>query len=139
MELCPDIWKNTAFLSQFLKNWKPDNQNISLERITFDVANILDVKTCTLYTMNKFATNLYENLLCGVSAEDLKQQLKNLGLFPQNFDLFIKTLQTKGFLSAKTPAKRAEIKASFAKEDKCKLSVLEYAETETIELINERS
>lgn len=139
LELCPDIKKNTAFLRKFLDSWKPCIQKIKTPRImtdiTFNLANILDAQTCTLYSMNKFTSNLYENLLKGVSVANLRQNLEANDILPQNFDLFLEVLKKKSFWEEKKFTALPEINLTFAREDKCKLSIVEYAATGHIELI----
>ena len=143
--LCRDIAGNTEYLRNFLNGFDFNaRKGIPTDKvmvdITFDLANILDSSTCTLYAMNKFATNVYENLLQGVSKEDIWQKLapfesenKNL---KEEFDVLVKAVREKGFIQdgVDVPAD-FEIKAEFAKECGFKFSLLEYAEKETIELI----
>lgn len=138
MELCPNIQKNTEFLREFLELWKPLAQNVKAPRImtdiTFDLANILDSETYTLYSMNKFSTNLYENLLQGISPSNLRQNLEQKGILPRDFDIFLKILKEKFFWKEKNSATLPNVNLAFAREDKCKLSIVEYAATGNIEL-----
>ncbi len=143
--LCHDIQKNTAFLRDFLQNFsakKLENQKIDkvMVDITFDLANILDTETCTIYSMNKFSTNIYENLLNGVKKEEISAALQNVfdeqaGL-SEAFDKFVKTLFDKGFIiNTEGSWKEPKINLDFAKEDKYRLSIWEYTGTKAQELI----
>ena len=144
--LCRNIAGNTEYLRNFLSGFDFNKRKgIPTDKvmvdITFDLANILDSESSTLYSMNKFATNVYENLLQSVSKEEIWQKLQPFESENENlkeeFDLFVKVISEKGFIQKgiDMPADFA-INAEFAKECNFKLSVLEFAENKTIELIN---
>ena len=144
INLCNDINKNTEFLREFAKNYQDKKSNINVENIlvdiTFDIANILDTETFTIYTMNKFATAIYENLLKGISKENIIQAMSTIKEVPLSIvnevDKLIEFLNQKGLLENITPTnKRAYINPEFVEESHYKLSVLEFNEIETVELI----
>ena len=143
--LCSDIEKNTEFLRDFMNNLeKRERKTITEDKIyldiTFDFANILNSETGIIYSMNKFATNVFENLKRGVSYEAVKEALKQFESENENiirdFDLFTEALEAKGItLPAPVNGVQAEINAEFAKEDNYRLSFAEHAEEEYRELV----
>ena len=143
--LCSDIEKNTEFLRDFMNNLeKRERKTITEDKIyldiTFDFANILNSETGIIYSMNKFATNVFENLKRGVSYEAVKEALKQFESENENvlrdFDLFTEALEAKGItLPAPVNGASAEINAEFAKEDNYRLSFVEHAEEEFRELV----
>ena len=142
--LCNNIQRNTEFLREFLQNLQLDGTgNSATEKvmtdITFDLANILDSENHTIYSLNKFATNLLENLQNGVSAEQIATALQQIkGKNPkidEQFNGFVQVLNTKGFIKPSGITQGLNINWEFAKENNYKLSVLEYAETATNELV----
>ena len=145
--LCHNINANTEYLRDFMNNLDKhaipviDTEKIATD-ITFDLANILNTQTGIIYSMNKFATNLYENLLNGVSKDAIAEALKSYKKYNENiqqeFQLFINALEAKGIfkednLSGKTPV----INNEFAQENEYKLSLIEHAEDEYLQLIKE--
>ena len=105
--LCPDIEKNTEFLRNFMKNIDKRDKKAFLEPeiyqdITFNIASFIDTKTFAIYVMNKFATNIYENLSKGVSIEAILNELKKVPDMPlkiiDNVNLFVQVLKEKHFL-----------------------------------------
>ena len=143
--LCRNIAGNTEYLRSFLNGFDFNKRKgIPTDKvmvdITFDLANILDSESCTLYGMNKFATNVYENLLQGVSKEEIWQKLQPMESENKNlkeeFERLVEVVKQKGFIQDGVDMpENIEINFEFAKECKFRLSVLEYAERETIELI----
>ncbi len=145
--LCHDIEKNTEFLRNFMNHLeKRERKTITEDKIyldiTFDLANILNSETGIIYSMNKFATNVFENLKRGVSQEALKTGLsqyadKNENIL-RDFDLFTEALEAKGIsLPAANQEAKAEINPEFAEENNYKLSFAEHAEEEYRELVKE--
>lgn len=144
--LSPHIAQNTKYLREFLKQEKILTKDIKLPRyildITFDLANILDTKNYTFYSMNKFATNVYEMLLSGVSAQTIAQKLtrwlpKRATLL-EEFNLFIQMVNEHNLLSAltNTYSKTIDLSVDFMAECKYKLSMCVYRTEQTQELIN---
>lgn len=146
--LCRDIAANTEYLRKFLKDFNFNSRKgIPTDKvmvdITFDIANILDSETCTLYDMNKFATNIYENLLCGIPKEDIWQKIepmvaKNANLRAE-FDRLVTVINDYGFIQDGIDMpKNIDINSEFASECQFKLSVWEHAENKTINLITKK-
>lgn len=147
--LCHNIDKNTEFLREFMNNL--DNQpreilnddKIFLD-ITFDIANLLDNETGTIYTMNKFATNVYENMLNGVLPNIISEELQKIPEMNPNIDnelkIFAHTLTDKGmYQPTLTLGAVPNLNLEFAIEDNYKLSMTEFLQDEYIELIKERN
>lgn len=143
--LCRNIAANTEHLRQFLNNFDFNTcKGIPTDKvmidITFDLANILDSDTYTLYSMNKFATNIYENLLRGISKDEIWQKIEPMTAknpkLKSEFDTFVRVINDHGFIQDGIDMpENIEINNEFAAECEFKLSVLEHAEYETIELI----
>ena len=107
--------------------------------ITFDIANIIDSKLGTIYTMNKFATNIYENIIKGISKEEIVTFIEskigqNHGISSQ-IELFEKTLKDLELLNSSFSESKLTLNLDFAKEDKYKISILKFDKEETLELI----
>lgn len=145
LNLCWDIDRNTEFLKEFmnkfntLENTIIETPKIAID-ITFDLANILNTEVGIIYSMNKFATNLYENIINGASIENISNELKHLTQNNENileeFNIFIKELKDKEiFIQSNKSNKKAEINLDFAKEDNYKLSFIEYLQEEYKQLI----
>ena len=145
--LCHDIDKNTEYLREFMNNFdKQEHEIIGLDKIcvdvTFDLANILNSETGIVYSMNYFATNVYENLLKGVSKENILAELKQINGMPEtiekDLDLFINALKEKEILvDIKTTEENATINEAFVIENNYKLSLIEHIEEEYKELVKE--
>ena len=143
--LCRNIAGNTEYLRSFLKDFdfhvrKGIKTDKIMVDITFDLANILDSESYTLYAMNKFATNVYENLLKGVSKEEIWEKIKvfeneNENL-KQEFERLVSVVKERGFIQdgVDVPAD-FEIKSELAEDCAFKFSLKEYAPGEIIELI----
>ena len=106
INLCSDIHKNTQCLKKFLTSYKQKKSTVKVNRIlvdiTFNLANILDTKTFTIYGLNELSTFIYGDLLRGVSKEDIIKKLRrnknlSLGILDQ-LDVLIEILQSKGLL-----------------------------------------
>lgn len=144
--LCRNIDANTEYLRNFLKDFDfSHRKGIPTDKImvdiTFDLANILDSKTYTIYSMNKLATNVYEKLLNGVKKEDIWLSLEPFTVknetLKEEFGLFVDIVQQKGFVqSTSFKAVDPKVDLEFAEECNFKLSLLEFAEKKPIELIN---
>ena len=145
LDLCRNIARNTENLRNFLNKYQPTskdiiNTNRIIVDITFDLANIIDTETYTIYTMNKFATNVYQNLLNGFSEKEIWDRLQQLTnkniLLAKEFEVFMAIIKNRGFLIPQI-SKSAElfIDLNFAAECDFRLSITEFAEHENIELI----
>ena len=147
INLCSDIEKNTELLRKFLKNFKiGKRQKIDegkiLKDITFDIASLIDTKDYTIYVMNKFASNLYQNLLNGFSKDDILNELKKIENMPitivDEFNLFYEVLKQKRFLDNINHIGNINsvyIKPELAFLNKYKLSIIEYRQDIKNELI----
>ena len=145
--LCHNIDANTEFLRDFMNNLdKEENKIIEADKIaidiTFDLANILNTETGIIYSMNEFATNLYENLLNGVSSENIAAALKVFEDKNENIQkelhLFMNALEAKGiFTQSGNSDKLPCINADFAVKNNYKLSFVEHAEEQHRQLIKE--
>lgn len=143
LNLCNNIIKNTEYLKEFLKGYKYKKSTLPVDEmlvdITFDIANIIDSKLGTIYTMNKFATNIYENLIKGISKEEIVTFIEskigqNHGISSQ-IELFEKTLKDLELLNSSFSESKLTLNLDFAKEDKYKISILKFDKEETMELI----
>jgi len=146
--LCHDIEKNTEFLRDFMNNLEKQPREILKDDriftdITFDIANLLDTETGTIYTMNKFATNIYENMLRGVLPNVIAEELKPFSdknpSLESELRIFAHTLADKGmYIPTLTIGTKPDINLDFAEEDNYKLSMTEFLEDKYDELIKER-
>ena len=147
INLCNDIKKNTEFLREFMNDFENRSHKIfeedkMYEDITFDLANILDSENGVIYSMNKFATNVYENLKSGVAYEVISEKLKSFAGMPDdienNLKMFVDALLAEGILkSLKKTSSDVHLNVNFARDDKFKLSCIKYMETESVELVKE--
>ena len=145
LNLCRDIARNTEYLRDFLSKFDFNSRhgiptNRIMVDITFDLANILDTETYTLYHMNKFATNVYENMLRGVPENEIWAAIEPFAAKNPNlrteFDTFVRVIRDHGFIidGVDMPA-NTEISNDFAAECEYRLAVMEYAPDKTINLI----
>ena len=134
--LCHDIERNTVFLRDFMNNWdKQDKTIISAPPvfidITFNLANIIDIQSGTVYTMNTFATNVFENLLNGVRFEDLRKELSLYKEYNENieyeFDLLIKFIQDKNIQLSENKNSNINLNKEFINTDNFKLYITEFS------------
>lgn len=145
--LCSDIERNTIFLKEFMLAWQPNPKNVIdvpniMVDITFELANIIDLKTFTIFSLNKFATNLFENLVNGVPFDVIMLELSKIVSIAPNladeFEKFVKIIKENEFIKYnKDPNARISINWDFAKESQFKLSVLKFDSDKTIDLIME--
>lgn len=143
--LCRDIDANTEYLRTFLKDFDFNSRHgIPIDKvmvdITFDVANILDSQSFTLYRMNEFATNVYENLLRGVPENEIWTKIEPFAAKNPNlraeFETLVRVVQDYGFIQDGIDMPdNTDINPEFATKCEFRLSVQEFAENETIELI----
>lgn len=144
--LCNNILENTRFLKDFMKNYTPEKSDVETPRmlvdITFGIANILDSETGTIFTMNKFATNIYENLINGVSPDtiisELEAKLSREFEFEKQVKNFVQALDEAGLLNQKVQNPNVRLNFDTAAEDKYKLSFLKYDTNKVIELTEEK-
>jgi len=76
------------------------NEEKMFADVTDGIAIIINSETGIYYGMNSFATNVYENIVKGVSAEKLLSELKMLNItgLEENFQEFIKAMVDKEIL-----------------------------------------
>ena len=145
INLCSDIYKNTEFLREFLKNYKEQSIKTKFEDgvfvdITFDIANILDSKTGTIYQMNKFATNVFENLLSGANKNEILEKIKNIKGVDENisllFNIFVKEIDNLSLLK-NSVGKYSEVflKQDLIAESGFELSFKKFGDEGTKELL----
>lgn len=143
LNLCNDIERNTQYLKEFISKYEIKKSTVSIDKmlvdITFDIANILDSENGFIYTMNKFATNIYENLMNGVSQSEIAEYFEtNLKYDIKNqLEQFVNQLKSLGLYDVQNKGLGLSINLDFAREDKCKLSITKYDSKQIIELIKE--
>ncbi len=144
INLCSDIAQNTLCLREFIRQYKTKKSSIRLPKmlvdITFDIANFIDSELGIIYTMNKFATNVYENLINGVAKESIVEFLQSQisHNFKWQVNKLCDTLSSLGLLNhAKQSSAKANINLDFVRENNYNMSFLKYDTQETIELIRE--
>ena len=142
-----DIDKNTDVFSDFLNKFDLNSvSKIGLEKIcvdvTSDISYILNTDSCQFYTMNKFATNIYQNLLNGVSESEILSELLAIPNMPEtikdSFNSFVTVLKDKKIFKKVKPAfKKPDLNIKFIKEDDYKLSLVEFSKRKNNQLIRE--
>ena len=106
--------------------------------ITDGIAIIINSETGIYYGLNAFATNVYENIVRGVSIEDIKEELKNINpdnnAILDNFEAFIKAMTEKEILilSSEDKNETAQIDKNSAKEDNFILELKEYNDAQEL-------
>ena len=110
--------------------------------ITYDLANLINSEKGIVYSMNKFATNVYENLLQGASKESILAELvqfadENVNI-KRDFELMLKALEEKEIYKyIDMNSGEAKINPEFAEENNYRLSIIEHIEEEYRELVKE--
>ena len=106
--------------------------------ITDGIAIIINSETGIYYGLNAFATNVYENIVRGVSIEAIKEELKNINpenkTLLDNFEAFIKAMTEKEILilSSEDKNETAQIDKNSAKEDNFILELKEYNDAQEL-------
>lgn len=106
--------------------------------ITDGIAIIINSETGIYYGLNAFATNVYENIVRGVSIEDIKEELKNINpdnnAILDNFETFIKAMVEKEILilSSEDKNETVQIDKNSAKEDNFILELKEYNDAQEL-------
>lgn len=142
--LCNDINKNTEFLKNYIQHL--DNKKDIcefppvIEDVTFELANFINTQTFTICSMNKFATNIYENLKSGVTRENILTELlllDNISDCEKQLDMFIHVLKDKKLFSflKHDDAAKPFINKDAVIESQHRMSVIEFREDEVEELI----
>lgn len=113
------------------------NEEKMFADITDGIAIIINSETGIYYGMNTFATNVYENIVAGVSIEDIKAEIKKLSDLPadfeDNFKMFIDAMVEKEVLvEADENNAQANIDENLAKEDNYVLELKEYNDAQEL-------
>lgn len=113
------------------------NEEKMFADITDGIAIIINSETGIYYGMNTFATNVYENIVAGVSIEDIKAEIEKLSDLPANFEdnfkMFIDAMVEKEVLvEADENNAQANIDENLAKEDNYVLELKEYNDAQEL-------
>lgn len=113
------------------------NEEKMFADITDGIAIIINSETGIYYGMNTFATNVYENIVAGVSIEDIKAEIEKLSDLPadfeDNFKMFIDAMVEKEVLvKADENNAQANIDENLAKEDNYVLELKEYNDAQEL-------
>ena len=113
------------------------NEEKMFADITDGIAIIINSETGIYYGMNTFATNVYENIVAGVSIENIKAEIEKLSDLPadfeDNFKMFIDAMVEKEILvEAEDNNAQANIYENLAKEDNYVLELKEYNDAQEL-------
>lgn len=156
INLCSDIAQNTQVLRDFIATYKSKRLSTRLNKwlidITFDIANIIDSQSGIIYTMNQVATNVYENLINGVSKESIIATIESkiggtiITKLKWQIAKFVEVLETIGLWrqsTAKTTGAKVasgiNIKFDLLRENNYNISFLKHDRLGTIELVAQES
>lgn len=145
INLCQDIQKNTDCLRDFMKNYENREKKLFIEDeiyvdITFNLAHILNSNTGTVYSMNEFATNIYENLVAGVRKDDILGGLTTIKGMPMNIEdkvnILVSSLVDKGIVKELDFGNEpANINYDIIKKCSYKLEFVEFTENQVKKLV----
>lgn len=113
------------------------NEEKMFADITDGIAIIINSETGIYYGMNTFATNVYENIVAGVSIENIKAEIEKLSDLPadfeDNFKMFIDAMVEKEILvEADDDNAQANIDENLAKDDNYALELKEYNDAQEL-------
>ncbi len=113
------------------------NEEKMFADITDGIAIIINSETGIYYGMNTFATNVYENIVAGVSIENIKAEIEKLSDLPvdfeDNFKMFIDAMIEKEVLvESDDNNAQANIDENLAKEDNYVLELKEYNDAQEL-------
>lgn len=113
------------------------NEEKMFADITDGIAIIINSETGIYYGMNTFATNVYENIVAGVSIENIKTEIEKLSDLPagfeDNFKMFIDAMVEKEILVKTCDSDaQANIDENLAKEDNYVLELKEYNDAQEL-------
>lgn len=101
--------------------------------ITDGIAIIINSETGIYYGMNAFGTQVYENIIQGVSTEKIWDKIKTCGTNEINFKEFIDNLIEKEIIiPAPVFGAEAKFDESIAKEDNFVLEIKEYNDAQEL-------
>lgn len=109
------------------------NEEKMFSDITDGIAIIINSETGIYYGMNAFGTQVYENLINGVSTEKIWEEIRALGAEEDNFKAFIDAMIEKELIvtSDNTNAE-PDINKNIAKEDNFILELKEYNDAQEL-------
>ena len=111
------------------------NEPLMFADIADNIAIVINSETGIYYGMNELSSCLFENLIKGVSVEDIKSGLRTLSAAPadveEQFDAFIKSL-TDNQIIVEGPDNNVsfEIDAQLAQNANFKMEVATYADAQ---------
>ena len=111
------------------------NEDKMFADIADGVAIIINAETGVYYGMNKFGTMVYQNLINGVSAENIIEAIKGWDeKLSDNFSEFMKFLTDNEILITSEASQTAEISLdeAIAKEDEYVLKAQEYLDAQEL-------
>ena len=109
------------------------NENKMFADITDGIAIIINSETGIYYGMNAFGTQIYENLVQGISVEKVWDKVKALGTDEANYKVFVNALiENEILLPASDLDAEAQIDESAAKEDNYILELKEYNDAQEL-------
>ena len=113
------------------------NESKMFADITDGIAIIINSETGIYYGMNSFATNVYENIVAGVSIEKIQAAIEKISDLPadfeENFKMFIDAMIEKEILTEGADVDaQADINFDLAKEDNYALELKEYNDAQEL-------
>ena len=109
------------------------NEEKMFADITDGIAIIINSETGIYYGMNAFGTQVYENIVNGVSTEKIWERIKTLGVQEENFKAFVDAMiRTELIISADSSDFESNIDENVAKEDNFILELKEYNDAQEL-------
>ena len=109
------------------------NENKMFADVTDGIAIVINSETGIYYGMNSFGTQVYENIVNGVSTEKILDVIKSFGAKEDNFKAFIEALIEKDILlPAPNIETELDLDENIAKEDNCILELKEYNDAQEL-------
>lgn len=109
------------------------NENKMFADVTDGIAIIINSETGIYYGMNAFGTQVYENIVNGVSSEKIWEKIKTFGCDETNYKMFLKSMEDNEILiSAPTSETEINLSKDIAKEDNFELVIKEYNDAQEL-------
>ena len=109
------------------------NENKMFADVTDGIAIVINSETGIYYGMNAFGTQVYENLVNGVSTEKIWEKIKSFGANEDNFKAFVKAMISKEILVPSSDSgSNVELNEDIAKEDNFILEIKEYNDAQEL-------
>ncbi len=109
------------------------NENKMFADVTDGIAIIINSETGIYYGMNAFGTQIYENIVNGVSIEKIWETIKTFGADEENYKAFIDAMLEKEILiSGMNSDIEINIDENIAKEDNFILELKEYNDAQEL-------